>query len=87
MVMTLSKRRGAPRVQKNDVGLLPAVTLQELRERVTTLARQAEAEREHLADALQSMDYERALECQKMLDRLESELSEVSARLFLRPDH
>jgi hypothetical protein len=63
------------------------MTLQELRERVTTLARQARAERKHLADALQSMDYERALECQITLDRLESELSAISSRLYLRPDH
>ena len=63
------------------------MTLQEMRERVTTLAQQAKAEREHLADALQSMDYERALACQQTLDQLESELSRVSSRLFLRPDH
>jgi hypothetical protein len=72
---------------KHDDGLLPAMTLRELREQVTALAQQAEAEREHLADALQSMDYERALACQMTLDRVENELSEVSSRLFLRPDH
>jgi hypothetical protein len=63
------------------------MTLQELREQVSTLGQQAKAQREHLADALQSMDYVRALACQKTLDRLESELAEVSSRLFLRPDH
>ena len=62
------------------------MTLQKLHKQLTTLAQQAKAEREHLADALQSMDYKRALACQRALDRLENELSEVSARLFLRPD-
>src|ERR1700751_911750 len=85
--MPLPKRHGLPRKQNNDGGLLPAMTLRELRERVTALTQQAEAEREHLADALQSMDYERALACQMTLDRVENELSEVSSRLFLRPDH
>jgi hypothetical protein len=63
------------------------MTLQELRERVAKLARQAKAEREHLSGALQSMDYERALACQKTLDRLEGELFAMSSRIFLRPDH
>jgi hypothetical protein len=39
------------------------MTLQELRERETRLSQETKAEREHLADALQSMDYERALTC------------------------
>ena len=61
------------------------MTLQELREYATALSQQVETEREQFADALQTMDYNRALECQKRLDRLEDELSETSSRLS-RPD-
>jgi hypothetical protein len=63
------------------------MTLQKLQEQMTTLAQETEAEREHLADALQSTDYARALACQKTLDRLEGKLFRVSSRLLLRPDH
>jgi hypothetical protein len=63
------------------------MTLQELRDQVNSLAHRSKAEREHLSDALKSMNYTRALASQKALDRLEGELSQASARLFLRPDH
>jgi hypothetical protein len=61
--------------------------LQQLREWVTMLSRDARAEREHLADALQSMDYEQALSCQQTLDRLEGELFRASSRLAWNDDH
>lgn len=61
------------------------MTLQELREYATALSQQVETEREQLTDALQTMDYNRALGCQKKLERLEDELSETSSRLD-RPD-
>jgi hypothetical protein len=60
--------------------------LRELREQTTVLAQRAQIEREEFVNALQSMDYERALACQIKLERLESELSEASSRLYLRPD-
>lgn len=63
------------------------MTLQKLQEQMTTLAHETDAEREHLTDALQSMDYKRALACLKRLDRLEGKLFRVSSRLLLRPDH
>jgi hypothetical protein len=45
------------------------------------LEQQASAERERFAAAMQSMDYERALAAQTLLDRLERELFKASARL------
>ena len=62
------------------------MNLRELREQTTVLAQRAQIEREQFADALQSMDYERALACQIKLERLECELSETCSRLYLRPD-
>ena len=62
------------------------VTLQELREQANTPAQRTEAARRQFADALASMDYPRALASQLVLDQLESELSEVSSRLYLRPE-
>ena len=61
------------------------MTLQELREYAIALSHQVETEREQLTDALQTMDYNRALACQLRLERLEDELSEASSRLY-RPD-
>lgn len=63
-----------------------AMTLQELREHATALSQQVETEREWFTDALLTMDYNRALACQKRLERLEDKLSETSSRLYLRPD-
>ena len=58
------------------------MTLQELREQAAALSQQVETEREQFADAPQTMDYSRALECQKRLERLEDVLSETSDRLY-----
>jgi len=58
------------------------LTLRELREYPTTLSQQVEAQRDQFRDALQAMDYDRALECQKRLERLEHELFEVSSRIY-----
>ena len=62
------------------------MTLLELREHAAALAQQAETERKQFANALQSMDYDRALDHQieRELERVESALS--SSRLYLRPD-
>jgi hypothetical protein len=43
--------------------------------------KQANAERERFGDAMQSMDYKRALASQMLLDRLERELFRARARL------
>lgn len=61
------------------------MTLRELREYATTLLQRVEKEREQFTNALQTMDCNRVLECQKRLERLEDELSEASSRLH-RPD-
>jgi len=66
---------------------LTLTTLKKLEEQMTTLAQEARAERERLSNALQSMDYRRALASQKTLDRLEGKLFRVSSRLLLRPDY
>jgi len=58
------------------------MTLQELHEYATALSQQVETERQQFTDALQAMDYDRALACQKRLDRLDDELSETSDRLY-----
>jgi hypothetical protein len=62
------------------------VTLRELREQADMLAQRAGAAREQFAEALASMDYARALASQLEFEQLESELSETSSRLYLRPD-
>ena len=66
---------------------LTLTTLKKLEEQMTTLAQEARAERERLSNALQWMDYRRALASQKTLDRLEGKLFRVSSRLLLRPDY
>ena len=62
------------------------MTLRELRDRASALAQRADTAREQYADALRSMDYERALARQIELERVETELSAASSRLYLRRD-
>jgi hypothetical protein len=56
------------------------VTLRELRERATALKSGIETQRDRLADALQSMDYEKALACQIEVDRLKRDVRSLEPR-------